>query len=317
MIGKIKEGKSFGGCVAYNLEREKAEILYAEGIRTTNSKTITQDFNMQRKMNPNLKKAVGHIILSWSANDRAKLDSDRMLKDAKEYLDKMNIRNTQLLVVEHLDRNHPHLHIIYNRVNNDGKSIANNNLWKRNIQVTQAITKSNGYYFAAGKENINRGRLIGKDKVKLEIFDAVKSAIKTADSWESLRNQLKYRGIDVQYKYARNSLHVQGISFSKNGIVFKGSQVDRSLSYAKIDQTLQGNSLKLLSNAVEHKSTSITNTPIEDLFLENKKSEGMDYGKIGVDLAGILFSGAGHIANDEVDPNLKRKRKKKKQSLTR
>lgn len=317
MIGKIKEGKSFGGCVAYNLEREKAKILYAEGIRTIDSKIITQDLNMQRKMNPNLKKAVGHIILSWSANDRVKLDSNRMLKDAKEYLDKMNIRNTQLLVVEHLDRNHPHLHIIYNRVNNEGKSIPNNNLWKRNIQVTQAITKSNGYYFAPGKEGINRGRLIGKDKVKLEIFDAVKATLKTADSWESLRNQLKYRGIDVQYKYARNSLQVQGISFSKCGLVFKGSQVDRSLSYAKIDGILQANSLNLLSNMTEHKSNSISNGPIELSSFENKKLTELDYGKIGIDLAGILFSGAGHIAGDEIDPNLKRKRKKKKHTLKR
>ena len=141
---------------------------------------------MQRKMNPNLKNAVGHVILSWSPHDRNQLNSDIMLKDAKDYMGKMNISNTQFLIVEHSDRSHPHLHIIYNRVNNEGRTISNNNLWKRNIQVTQSITKENKYYYAPGKEDINRGRLKGKDKIKLEIFDAVNYALKTADTWQSL-----------------------------------------------------------------------------------------------------------------------------------
>ena len=38
MVGKIKEGKSFAGCVGYNLDREKAIILCAEGIRTIDRK---------------------------------------------------------------------------------------------------------------------------------------------------------------------------------------------------------------------------------------------------------------------------------------
>lgn len=73
MIGKVKIGKSFGGCIRYNLEREQAIILYANGIRTDSIGHIIDDFNMQRKMNPELGQAVGHIVLSWSANDKDKL----------------------------------------------------------------------------------------------------------------------------------------------------------------------------------------------------------------------------------------------------
>ena len=154
---------------------------------------------MQRKMNPKLKNAVGHVILSWRPNDKDKINSDIMLKDAKAYLERLNIRNTQLLIVEHTDRSHQHLHVVYNRVNNEGRTCSNNNLWRRNIQVTQSITNENGYYFAPGKQDVNRGRLKGKDKVKLEIFDAVKSALKSADSWQSLRAQLEFKGISLQY----------------------------------------------------------------------------------------------------------------------
>lgn len=312
MVGKIKEGKSFGGCVAYNLDREKATVLYAEGVRSLNTSTITQDFNMQRKMNPKLKNAVGHVILSWSPNDIDKLNSDIMLKDAKTYLDKMDIRSTQMLIVEHADRSHPHLHVIYNRVNNEGRTISNNNLWKRNIQVTQSITKANGYYFAAGKQDVNRGRLRGKDKVKLEIFDAVKCALKTADSWESLRAQLKFKGVSLQYKFAKGSIGVQGISFSKNGIILKGSQVDRTLSYAKIDQVLTGNAKQqdVLPVFDEIKEPASESSVIANPAIETEKVLATEGSSVGMDVMASLLSSFGNIAPDEDDEKNKRRRRK-------
>ncbi len=312
MVGKIKEGKSFGGCVAYNLDREKATVLYAQGVRTLNSSTITQDFNMQRKMNPKLKNAVGHIILSWSPNDKDKINSDIMMKDAKTYLDKLDIRNTQMLIVEHADRSHPHLHVIYNRVNNEGRTISNNNLWRRNIQVTQSITRENGYYFAPGKQDVNRGRLKGKDKVKLEIFDAVKSALKTADSWQSLRAQLKFKGISMQYKFAKGSLGVQGISFSKNGIILKGSQVDRSLSYAKIDKVLTSNAKQqdVFPGFGERKEHASESRAIDSPAIETEKNIVAEVSIVGMEVMASLLSSFGNIAPDEDDEKNKRRRRK-------
>lgn len=312
MVGKIKEGKSFGGCVAYNLDREKATVLYSEGVRSLNTSTITQDFNMQRKMNPKLKNAVGHIILSWSPNDKCKINSDIMLKDAKTYLEKMDIRNTQMLIVEHADRSQPHLHVIYNRVNDNGRTISNNNLWRRNIQVTQSITRENGYYFAPGKQDINRGRLKGKDKVKLEIFDAVKSALKTADSWESLRAQLKFKGISMQYKFAKGSLGVQGVSFSKNGIILKGSQVDRSLSYAKIDQVLTSNAKQqdVYPGFDEIKEPTSESLVIASPAIETEKTLAIEGSSVEMEVMASLLTGFRNIATDEDDERNKRRRRK-------
>lgn len=314
MVGKIKEGKSFAGCIGYNIDRERAKILYAEGIRTVNSTTITQDFNMQRKMNPHLKNAVGHVILSWSPHDKNRLNSEIMLKDAKDYMGKMNICNTQFIIVEHSDRNHPHLHIIYNRVNNEGRTISNNNLWKQNIQVTQSITKENGYYYALGKEEINRGRLKGKDKIKLEIFDAVNHALKTADTWQSLRFQLKIRGIALQYKFTKGTTEIQGVSFSKNDIVLKGSEVDRTLSYSKIDEILTRNAhqQQILSAQVENFQIVNKALPFESLLIETEKDIDIELSKDARGLITSFLSGFGNITPDQDDEKNKRKSKKLK-----
>ncbi len=124
MIAKIpKPGRSFKGCVQYNMQKKDAELLDAIGVRVDTVAHMIRDLDMQRKMNPALGQAVGHIALSWSKHDMEKLSSDIMRSIAHEYLNAMKIRDKQLLFVRHQDKEHPHLHIIYNRVDDNGKII--------------------------------------------------------------------------------------------------------------------------------------------------------------------------------------------------
>ncbi|MXV16539.1 relaxase/mobilization nuclease domain-containing protein [Hufsiella ginkgonis] len=241
MIGKVMTGKSFGGCIRYNLEREQATILHAEGIRTGSVQDIIHDFNMQRKMNSDLGKAVGHIVLSWSKHDRDKLTPQAMTERAKEYLQKMKITGTQFLVIRHTDREHPHLHIVYNRVNNDAKTISDQYQRKRNAEVCNQLTKKHSYYLATGKTEVKQERLTGADKVKYELYAAIKQAAGKATSWQELEGWLKEKDIGIQYKYKSGTNEIQGVSFSKDGNQFKGSEVDRGMSYSKLNQQIEQN----------------------------------------------------------------------------
>jgi hypothetical protein len=244
MIGKVKTGKSFAGCIRYNLEREEATILYAEGIRADSIPHIINDFNMQRKMNPDLGQAVGHIVLSWSVQDKEKLSPDAMTLHAKEYLQKMKIADTQFLVVQHHDREHPHLHIVYNRVDNEAKTISDQYQRKRNAEVCKQLTLKYGYHMAQGKAQVNRPRLTGADKIKYQLYDAIKQTSVQVKSWKELENLLKRQGIELHYKYKGGTSEVQGISFSKDGLKLKGSDIDRSLSYGNLSQLLEQNQQK-------------------------------------------------------------------------
>jgi hypothetical protein len=241
MIGKVITGRSFAGCIAYNLQREEARILDASGVRTTSVKDMTSDFNFQRKLNPNLGQAVGHIVLSWSAEDTLKLSDSIMVERAKEYMDKMKIRETQYLIVQHTDRQHPHLHLVYNRVSNDGQTITDRYQKVVNAKVCKEITLKYGYHLAEGKARVNRKRLKGSDQVRYEMYDAIKAASKGASSWKQLEELLLKRGINVYYKYLSGSETIQGISFSKGVTKFKGSEIDRSLSFGKLDQLIELN----------------------------------------------------------------------------
>ena len=77
MIGKIKKGSGFKGCVNYVLGKEQAVLLHADGVLTESRSDIIRSFCMQTGMNPDLKKPVGHIALSYSAVDAPKLTDRR------------------------------------------------------------------------------------------------------------------------------------------------------------------------------------------------------------------------------------------------
>jgi hypothetical protein len=54
MIGKVITGRSFGGCVRYVLQKQDALILEGAGVRIHETNQTINDFNLQRKYNPNL-----------------------------------------------------------------------------------------------------------------------------------------------------------------------------------------------------------------------------------------------------------------------
>lgn len=56
---------------------------------------------MQRKMNPGLGQAIGHIALSWITEDKERLNDEKIVGIAKKYLQKMKIQDTQDLIVKH------------------------------------------------------------------------------------------------------------------------------------------------------------------------------------------------------------------------
>lgn len=238
-MGKIaKSGKSFKGCVEYCMLKKDAVVLNADGVRTGEVAHTIADFNMQRKMRPSLGQAVGHIALNWSPEDSPKLTNELMVSIAIEYLKKMKISDTQVLMVRHHDTNHPHLHLVYNRVDNEGKTISDANQRWNNVKASKTLTQKYGFHIAVGKDRVNRHRLKGADKAKYQIHDQIKAILPKVKNMDELQKQLAMQGIEMLYKYKSGTQEIQGISFSKGEYQFKGSEIDRSLSYGKISKIL-------------------------------------------------------------------------------
>lgn len=235
MIGKIIAGSSFAGTVGYVI-KEQSRVLYAEGITPPDVQEMVQDFKDQTLLNPRIKNAVGHISLSFSPKDAPRMTDALMQDIAKEYMQRMGITDTQYLLVRHLDQPHPHCHLVYNRVGNNGQTISDKNIKIRNAKVCRALTEKYGLHLAPGKESVHRERLREPDKTKYEIYDAIKTSLPNCGNWNDLELRLKERGIAIRYKYCGSTNQKQGVLFSKNGFEFSGSKIDRQFSYSKLNR---------------------------------------------------------------------------------
>ena len=304
MIAKIMKGSGFKGVINYILDPKKGtELIDSSGVRTDSISHIVQSFIDQIELNPRVSKVVGHISLSFSAQDASRLSNEFMVQVAREYMEKMGIKDTQYIIGRHFDKDHPHVHIAFNRIDNHGKTISDKNDRFRSEKICKELTTKYDLYFASGKEKIKEHRLKEPDKTKYEIYQALREKIPKSRNWKSLLAHLRNEGIDVRFKYKGNTQEVQGIIFEKNGYHFNGSKVDRSCSYSKIDFALQQNNkencqqaqgtVNLISDVADATSTLVND------FIEG----GLD-----------LFQSHGTLPA-EVYNTLDKKKKKKKRKI--
>ena len=259
MIAKIIKGADFGGVINYMFSKEKgkAKVLASNNIGFIDQNLCADEFTLQASMRPNVQKPVCHTILSFSASDAERLTDDVMVKIANEYLEKMGYGNTQSLIVRHSDRQHPHLHICINRIDNDGKTISDRNEKYRSTKICRELTERCGLTLGEGKKAVNRHRLRGEDKLRYEIFDGIKAVLPKSNNWKDFVADLERQGIATRFKTKGNTDVVQGIIFEKDGCSFSGSKIDRTCSFSRLNAEIEQNSHK-------QEKTNLQNEPMVD-----------------------------------------------------
>ena len=304
MIAKIMKGSGFKGVINYILDPKKGtELIDSLGVRTDGINHIVQSFIDQTELNPRVSKVVGHISLSFSVQDSPKLNNEWMAQIAREYMEKMGIKDTQYIIGRHFDKEHPHIHIAFNRIDNNGKTISDRNDRFRSEKICKELTAKYGLYFAGGKENVKEHRLKEPDKTKYEIYQSLIAEIARCRDWKALLAHLKKQDIDVRFKYKSNSQEIQGIIFEKNGYHFNGSKVDRSFSYSKIDFALQQN-----NREYEQQMQGVVNLISNVAEVTSGLANDLIEGGLG------LFQTHG-IVPAEVYNTLDKKKKKKKRKI--
>ena len=312
MIGKQTKGTSFSGCVCYVLREDKSKLLEPVGVEGT-PEQMAEQFELQTLLNDKVKNTVGHTSLNFSPEDgeRLKTDDKLMLKIAHDYMAKMGTENTQYIVVRHTDREHSHCHIVFNRVDNDGKTISDKNDFYRNEKVCKMLTSKYRLHFANGRDNIKEERLRPYDKAKHKVYKALKEELPHARNWNELKEALSERNIEMKFKVSRTTREVQGVKFEYGGISFSGSKVSREFSYMNIDYQLRQNAFE---DDFNHRQAAIRQSKqeTEQTVLQNSSEDnsGSSFGLFSI--SGSSYNVADAEANQEMAEILRKKKKAKR-----
>lgn len=142
MVAKISIGSSLYGALAYNSEKINKEegrllgsnkiILPADG--QIDIGRIAENFREFMPMMGRTKKPVLHISLNPHPDDKLTDQDFEIL--AREYLEKLGFGEQPYIIYKHMDIDRHHIHIVTVNVNEQGKRLNQDFLFRRSKKIT-------------------------------------------------------------------------------------------------------------------------------------------------------------------------------------
>ncbi len=248
MIAKIKKRADFGGIVNYahnNKSKEKrATLLAYKDVCIVSNKTIADSFELQKVMHSPIAAPVRHVSLAFSPEDIQRFPENGrgdalMVEIAEKWMKKMGVHNTQYIIARHYDTDHPHCHLVYNRIDNNGNVISDSREFQRNVQVCKELTAEYGLYFAPRSRKVKNGAKLRPDQLKkANLKSSVYDALSASRSWDDFKAELKQRNIDCRFNYAKGTEEPRGISFCNGEVSIAGSRLGGDLGFNSLCGTL-------------------------------------------------------------------------------
>jgi len=131
MIASQKIGKSFMGALNYNFRKmnhpdpSQRATLLDTNFSSMDKQQISREVDLIREFRPNLNRYVYHTSLNFTKTED--LTDDALLTIAHEYLEELGYNNNQYFIFRHYDADHPHLHLLVNRITFDGEVVSDSN----------------------------------------------------------------------------------------------------------------------------------------------------------------------------------------------
>ena len=226
-------GKGFSGKIDYlyegkledkgAVEKGTKVITHSDNIRVPNGaddkltrNLMKADFIEQAKQHKDYGKDknnvfVGEHILSFTADDRKKLDPEKLRGITEEYIKMAGIDKTQYLAVTHHDTENLHVHILFNRAMNDGTKYK---AWKEQNKTLErgvALALEHGFKLVKNQKEVANSKEVVKLRSDMQDI-------------KDLRNSNELLGT------ARNLLHLEKMCEAKK-IPFSKDELQKTVDF--------------------------------------------------------------------------------------
>ncbi|WP_121811979.1 relaxase/mobilization nuclease domain-containing protein [Mucilaginibacter kameinonensis] len=241
------KGKGFRGALNYNFEKVskgKAELLdmsFAE----LKAQTIIDEVRMVRLQRPNLAKYFYHTSLNFPVNED--LDNKQMKVIAHDYLDAMGFKGNQYMIFRHYDADHPHLHLLVNRIGYDGSLVSDSNDYQRSEAVLRKLEKEYGLTpvisskqaqeRAMTKNELEMMKRTDAPSTKMKLQVILKEVLRQRPTTAEFIQALEAKGINVRFNQANTGL-ISGISYGIEGMQFKGQHLGNAYKWSSVKNSI-------------------------------------------------------------------------------
>lgn len=199
---------------------------------------------MQR---PNLQKYFYHTSINFPPQEN--LSNEMMKQIGQDYLNASGFTQHQFIMFRHHDADHPHLHILVNRIGYDGKVLSDSNDFQRSEKIlrdleikynlTKVTPSREVKESAMTKDEWEMMKRTKEPSQKLNLQRIIKKTLEDRPGMttgEFIRT-LESRGVNVLFNQATTGF-VSGISYDYGGFPIKGAKLGNDFKWASIKDTI-------------------------------------------------------------------------------
>lgn len=252
MTANLIKGKSFRGALRYNLDklnRGVAEIL-SHNFCSTREHTILKEINHVRILRPNLTRYFYHNSINFPPSES--IPNNQMMQIGLDYLQAAGFNQHQYIMFRHHDTNHPHLHILVNRIGFDGSVVSDSNDYARTEHILRSLENKYNLTSVAPSRQAQE-RAVTKNE--LEMMKRTKQpSHKTKLQWiikttlhkhhqqtlSQFVQALKRNGIHAHFNIASTG-YISGITYQLQDFIITGSKLGNDFKWTSIKNKINYN----------------------------------------------------------------------------
>ena len=301
MVAKISVGKSLYGALAYNGEKineAKGRLLttnriYNDGTGTVDIRKAMEGFLACMPEHTRVEKPVLHISLNPHPDD---VLTDTELQDiAREYLEKLGYGNQPYLVVKHEDIDRHHLHIVTINVDEKGRRLNQDFLFRRSDRIRRELERKYGLHPAERKNQRIENPLRKVDASAGDVKRQVGNTVKALSGQYRFQTMGEYRALlslyNMTVEEARGNVRgreYNGLVYSvtddsgnKVGNPFKSSLFGKSVDYDAVQRKFARSKTEIkdrkLADMTKRTVLSVLQgTYDKERFIATLKEKGID-----------------------------------------
>jgi hypothetical protein len=247
MTADLVKGKSFRGALRYNLEkvRTKGAKVLDTNFSSVTENAVMKEIFLVRMLRPGLSKYFYHTSLNFPPDEN--LSDQKLTAIAKEFLYESGFTQHQYILFRHHDAEHPHVHLLVNRIGFDGSVVSDSNDYAKAEEILRRLEVKHGLREVPSSkytqkravthdelEMMKRTKVPSvKAKLQVQLKDILKQKLTTDQFIEALEK----RGINVLFNQATTG-YVSGISFGYQGMLFKGGSLGNDYKWSSLKNSI-------------------------------------------------------------------------------
>jgi hypothetical protein len=250
MIASQKIGKSFMGALSYNMKKlwdgdqnKRAELL-ATNFSSVQINDIKREVEWIRWLRPGLNRYVYHTSLNFSNDEMETLTNKKLLDIGQDYLQALGYTNNQYMIFRHYDAEHPHIHLLVNRITFDGTVVSDSNNYKRSEDILRKLEQQYNLISVAPSQKASQ-RAVKKNEI--EMIDRTGKPSNKILLQELMSRLLTNKGSDMHELIRRGEqagIHflfnqastgrITGITYFYNSLKIKGQALGNRYKWAEL-----------------------------------------------------------------------------------